>query len=618
MLNRMSRFGGFLLILISGGMIAVTASAQPDSDSEKARTRLDRQISSLIRSIDDIIWSDIRIYKLESDFKNRLVTSMQSEDESDIERLKQIGDIIAPEPIPGFEQTALSIAASPAVGNSRLFRIQLAQRTGLDPDYDIDEAEADRAYSIASTIIQNRKNRPKNFYLVTSSDLEKPRLIALLGVDLESGRPSLTSFVKVGTQLHDYLTSSNTDSTMYGEMRDAVREKNTQMLSNQMFVLRDLANVLIVDRTNTRATRIDENEEGWVLKSVSMGRPVREEWKPADTSSDAGGGDDDPWNFDFSLDIGGTNQTVDVTAGAAVPGAIEFPNEIVVGTDVVVAYYNYEMDAKQVKQTKWGVELLNNFDELNYPSIWGGRMTLNAILRNVKIGAVLPSPRFGGESIGESGLFDKPQKVLGGYGITFGGDFTAPMLNNSGLFNFHASYTFGEASTEAMIPGVFDIGPTGDTGRRVNGDLAYLIRYAFQGFYSFGFYADNAANHLFRLKLGGAVYGVDTYERQQYFGPGENVDSIPTLREVGGETRGGVAGKIEYMKGGTDIPYGAGFQYFDGSVQGNVWLQFIVSRSLDLKFEGKYFTPLFRDPRPWESNSLVIPSVEVKYHFGTP
>ena len=618
MLNRMSRLGGFLCVLISGGMIAVTASAQPDSDSEKARTRLDRQIGSLIRSIDDIVWSDIRIYKLESDFKTRLVTSMQTEDESDLERLKQIGEIIAPDPIPNFDQMALSIAASPAVQNSRMFRLQLAQRLGLDPEFDIDEAEADRAYSIAATIIQNRRNRPKNFYLVTSSDPANPRLIALLGVDLESGRPSLTSFVKVGTQLYDYLTSNNTDSTMYSEMKDAVRENNTQMLSNQMFVLRDLANTVIVDRTTTRATRIDENENGWVMKSVSIGRPIREEWKPADTSSGADGSDD-PWDLDLGdLGLGGEEAGVDVVEGAAVPGAVEFPNEVVVGTDIIAGYYNYEMDANQVKQTKWGVELLNNFDELNYPSIWGGRMTLNAILRNVKIGAVLPSPRFGGETVAESGLFDKPQKILGGYGISFGGDFTAPMLNNSGLFNFHASYTFSEASTEAMVPGVFDISPTGDTNRRVGGEVAYLIRYAFQGFYSFGFYADNDAQHLFRLKLGGAVYGVDTYERQQYFGPGEGIDTTISLREVGGETRGGVAGRLEYMKGGTDIPYGAGFQYFDGSIQGNVWLQFVVGRALDLKLQGKYFTPLFRDPRPWESNSLVIPSIEVKYHFGTP
>ena len=286
---------------------------------------------------------------------------------------------------------------------------------------------------------------------------------------------------------------------------------------------------------------------------------------------------------------------------------------------MIAGYYSYTMnDDKQVKETDWGVELIGNFDELNYPSVWGGRMTLNAILRNVKIGAVLPQPRFGGATIAESGLFDKPQKILGGYGIAFGGDFVAPMINNSGLFNFHASYTFDEAGTDAMTTTVFDISPAGDTSRRVQGEAAYLIRYAFKGYYSFGFYADRDAQHLFRLKLGGGVYGVDTYERQQYFGPGESLDTTAVLRDVTSKNHGSVAGKIEYMKGGTDIPYGAGLQYFDGSIQSNIWIQFIVARNIDLKLEGKYFTPLFRDPRPWESNSLVIPSLEVKYHFGKP
>ena len=620
MLNMMCRFGGFLLLLIVGGVVAVTppAEAQPESDSEKMRTRLDRQIGALIRSIGDIIWSDVRIYKLESDFKTRLVTSMQSEDEADLERLKQIGEIIAPDPIPSFDQTALSIAASPIVRSGQTFRTKLGERLMLDPEFEIEEDEANDAYNIAATIIQNRKGRPKNFYLVTSSDHTNPRLMALLGINLETGTPIITSFVKVGTQLYDYLSSNNTDSTMYEEMVAAVMENNTQLLSNQMFVLRDLANTPIGERTNTRATGIDANEHAWVVQSISVGRPIREEWSAADTTSDAGGMDD-PW--DLGLD-GAWEQDetgVDIVKGAAVPGAIEHPNEIVVGTDVLAGYYVYGMTDRQVKETEWGVELLNNFDEINYPSIWGGRMTLNAILRNVKIGVVLPQPRFGGETIAESGLLDEPQKILGGYGIAFGGNFTAPMLHNSGLFNFHASYTFGESSTDAILPTLLDISPVGDTTKRSGGEVAYLIRYAFQGFYSFGFYADNNAKHLFRLKVGGAVYGVDTYERQQHIGPGESVDTVPALlKKIHGENQGGVAGKIEYMKGGTDIPYGAGFQYFDGSLQGNVWLQFVVSRVLDLKFEGKCFTSLFREPRRWEANSLVVPSIELKYHFGTP
>jgi hypothetical protein len=593
--------------------------AQPPTEVEKKRTRLDRQIGSLIRSIDDIVWSNIRIYRLESDFKTRLISSMESEDEADLERLRQIGEIIAPDPIPEFDKMALSIAASPATLNVQIFRQQVAQRAGgLDPEFDIDEAEADRAFSIAKTVIQNRRSRPKNFYLVTSPERDNARLIALLGVDLELGEPRLMSFVKVGSQMYDYLTSNNTDSTMYNDMKSAVQEGNSLMLTNQMFILRDLADHNIVDRTTARATGIDENQHPWIVRSVSMGRPIREAWEPSSGDSGVASSDDDPWNLGGGgWDIGGGKQ--DITEGAAVPGAIEYPKEIVVGSDVVAAYYAYQMEDNKVTGTEWGLELLNHFDELNYPSIWGGRATVNAILRNMKIGAILPVPRLGGETMAESGVFDKPQRILGGYGLAFSGDFTAPMLNNSGLFNFHASYTFDEASTDKLALSRY-LSPTDSTlgPATPKGDEAYLIRYAFQGYYSFGFYADNDATHLFRLKFGGGVYGVDTYERRQVFRSDVEVDTTAQLGKVGSESHGGVAGKIEYMKGGTDIPYGASFQYFDGSVLGSVWLQFVVGRSLDLKLQGKYFTPLFRDPRPWESNSLVVPSLEVKYHFGTP
>src|SRR5690606_10676549 len=162
-------------------------------------------------------------------------------------------------------------------------------------------------------------------------------------------------------------------------------------------------------------------------------------------------------------------------------------------------------------------------------------------------------------------------------------DFAAPMLNNSGLFNFYGSYTFSEANTDKIR--LFENVGTPELG--------YLIRYAFQAYYSFGFYADAAAKHLFRIKIGGTVYGVDAFSRQidPDADPGTDVEELPTvLQEVWSRTRGGVSGKVEYMKGGQLVPWGAGVQYFDQSILANVWLQFAISRSLDLKLEGKYFT----------------------------
>lgn len=614
-----------LMLAILAGVLAVPSLvAQP---ADKEITRLDREIDNLIRSLDDIVWSNIIIYRLQDDFKNRLITSMQAEDSADIERLEQIGEVLAPAPLPNFASTAITIAGSPRGRTLELFKQSICQRyPEYDCEYDFDPDDMQRAFSIASAIVQNRSTRPKDFFLVASRDRENPRLIALLGVNFESGSPSLMSFRRVGSQLYEYLTSNNNDSTMYSELKDAVRT-GSPSLANQMFLLRDLSKVAIVDRTKAIATYIDENENPWVIVSVSMGRPIREEWTAPPAEDTTGGAGAETGTIDFAAllqgdDIFGGEGNESLVEGAAVPGAVEHSKELVVGTDVIVGYYSYEMEDNQVKETKWGLELLNNFDELNYPSIWGGRMTLNAILRNIKLGAVLPQLRFGGNTIAESGLFDNPQRILGGYGIAFGGDFAAPVLNNSGLFNFHASYTFGEAETEAMRTTVYER-QSGDSGVGTllsQGETAYLIRYAFQGFYSFGFYADHAGEHLFRLKLGGTVYGADEFERRQVFTRGSDVqsDTVPTLEKIGSEAVGGIAGRVEYMRGGTQIPYGVGLQYFDAAIQSNVWIQFVVSRSLDLKLEGRFFTSVFRDPRPWEEKSLIVPSLEVKYHFGAP
>lgn len=614
-----------MLALLAGVFAVPSALAQP---SDKEITRLDREIDGLIRSIDDIVWSNIIIYRLQDDYKNRLLTSLQAEDSADIERLEQIGEVVAPGPLPNFSSTAITTASGRGSRGFDLFKASICQRyPEYDCEYDFDNDELQRAFTIASSIVQNRASRPKDFFLVASRDRTNPRLIALLGVDFQSGSASLMSFRRVGSQLYDYLTSNNADSTMYSELKDAIRV-GSPSLSNQMFLLRDLSKVAIVERTKAIATYIDETENPWVIQSISMGRPIREAWTPPPVEDTSAAGDD-AGAIDFSAllgggtDIFGDEGTKSLVEGAAVPGAVEHPHEIVIGTDVIAGYYSYEMNTeKQVKETKWGLELLNNFDELNYPSIWGGRMTLNAILRNIKLGAVLPQIRFGGNTIAESGLFDKPQRILGGYGIAFGGDFAAPVLNNSGLFNFHASYTFGEAGTDAVAKTVYEVQP-GDSGLgdpTVTGERGYLIRYAFQGFYSFGFYADNESQHLFRMKLGGTVYGVDEFERRQVLGRGSDIqtDTVPGLEKVSSETIGGIAGRIEYMKGGTDIPYGIGLQYFDAAIQSNIWIQFIISRSLDLKLEGRFFSSVFRDAKPWEEESLIIPSLEVKYHFGTP
>jgi hypothetical protein len=609
--------------------VAVVNFTQPlgaQTTDDRDVVRLNRRLKSLIRSIDDIKWSNITIYRLEDEFSQRLIRSMEAEDTIDVVYVENIGQTIYDDPLPDFFNTIKTLAGQSRtnpVRNYDNFKRALATHYGIDDPTDLDDTQLKNAAGRVVTVISKRANRPKQFYLVTSRDHAQPRLIALLGVSIDemTGKINLSdNFAFVGTEVYNYLHSNGPDTTMYAELKTAVSDGTGQNLTNQMFVLRDLSEIQFVPTTKVRANYLDENRYGYVLTSISEGRPLRGEAKTEDTTEGAedfmssGGGS----LFGDPNASGGTGRF----GKAEIPGTGEYPYEISVGTDVIASFRAYDLRDKKIPDPSWGVELRNNFDEINYPSIWGGRMTLNVLLENIKIGAVLPEIRFGGNSVDSSGIGSRPQRILGGYGLAMSGDFTAPLLNNSGLFNFYASYTFSEQKSDKIRPFLYPENSVTGLRETVPGDLSYLVRYAFQAFYSFGFYADAAAQHMFRIKVGGTVYGIDQVIREQdtlataTTGETDQVPTVFTKLANQSQSIGGVAARIEYMKGGQKIPYGLGLQYFDQSLLANLWIQFVVGSQLDLKLEGKYFTPIFRDPHPWEQANLVVPSASLIYHFG--
>lgn len=609
---RLLRYAAIPLIWVTVVNLSQPLGAQTTEDKDVVR--LNRRLKSLIRSIDDIKWSNITIYRLEDEFSQRLLKSMEAEDNADIKYVNDIGATITDEPLADFFDVIRSIASQPRtnpVRNYDQFKKALATRYNVDPD-DLDDTQLKNAAGRVMTVISKRANRPKQFYLVTSRDKSQPRLIAMLGVTVDemTGKINLSdNYVFVGSEVYNYLHSNSTDTTMYAEIKNAVTDGSPN-LSNQMFVLRDLSEITLAPVTKVRANYLDENRYGYVLTSISEGRPLRGEAKVEDSTAEGGDDSGNPLFADNPSNSGSGRM-----AKTEIPGTGEYPYEVSIGTDVIASFRAYDLRDKKIPEPSWGVELRNNFDEINYPSIWGGRMTLNVMLENIKIGAVLPEIRFGGNSIDSSGIGSRPQKILGGYGLAMSGDFTAPLLSNSGLFNFYASYTFSEQQTDKMQPFLY-------TGVKPQvGEDAYLIRYAFQAFYSFGFYADAAATHLFRIKVGATAYGVDQYIREEDTLASASAEqtSVPTVftkQATQSQTIGGVAARIEYMKGGQRIPYGLGVQYFDQSLLANLWVQFAVGSRLDLKLEGKYFTPIFRDPHAWEESNLVVPTASLIYHFG--
>jgi hypothetical protein len=594
MRNPIARPVKYVTLAALSSIALVSTSPLRAQDTVQTKVRLSRQLANLSRQIDEIKWSSVSIYRVEDELKKRLIEPQRQAFSKDSIEIESHSETIYPGgngPLPNFYATVLRLASNPRLARDPvLFRERLADAYSLSSPEDLDEQETQQVLDIATRVIAQQRNIPKDYYLISTRDKNNPGLIALVGIEeTPGGGFSLKGQPYAGYDLYTYLQPL--DGALYGDLKSAVVDRSPS-LTSQMFTLRDLNEITLAPTTKARATYLDENRFAHVLTSVSEGRPIRQQ----DTGL---------------LEVAGVQTDPNSPGQSAQPNMFEYPYEASVGTDIIASFLAYKIqDSLPIPEADWGVELRNNLDELNYPSIWGGRLTLNAILENIKIGAVLPEVRFGGNTIDSSGIGSHQQKILGGYGIAVGGDFAAPLLDNSGLFNFYGSYTFGEANTDRLR--------LSDSAGPYT-ELGYLIRYVVQGYYSFGFYADAAAKHLFRLKIGGTVYGVDYFAKVN---DGEGGDAPPPTKLMKTETtsRGGVSGKIEYMKTGQAIPWGAGIQYFDQSILGNIWLQFAINRRIDLKVEGKYFTSFDPTDRlrthPWENANLIVPSVSVKYHFG--
>ncbi len=615
---RLSRYAALLAL---GGLASCVLAQPMNAQDDRERTRLDRLIAGMIgTSLDDIIWSDIAVYQMRDDFLNRLNASLEAESTADRERLEEIGQIIHEEgPLANFADAMIQIVQDPrARGGVTAIKKLIATKYGVEED-GLDETEVGNASGIARAIVNRRQARPKEFYIIAAKDIETPRIIALVGVSRdEVTNKQAVKLVRGGSEVFTYLSSNRTDTNMYSELKQAISERSS-MLPNVTFSMRDLSNVVFVNKSKARANYLDENRYPWVLTGISEGRPLRGEPREstddslAEEEGDAGG------LFAGGGDAGlfGNGNNANKIDGARVPNTGEYPYEFSVGNDVIASFRAYKKNAegKVIPEPKWGVELKNNFDEINYPSIWGGRMTLNAILEDVKLGAVLPQPlRFGDSTIATSGIGSYQQKIIGGYGLVFSGDFSAPLIDNSGLFNVYATYTFSEVGTDNMALQTFRM-VNNEKVIETPGETAYLIRWALQTYYSFGFFLDAEAKYLFRLKLGGTAYGVDDFVREQDLNPRGEQDA-PVFAKSFSQTKAGVSGKIEFMKSGINTPYGMGVQYFDQSVLTNFWIQFFPNQRWDVKLEGKYFVPMLRDAYAWENESLVVPSVSVKYHFN--
>ncbi|HRE57747.1 MAG TPA: hypothetical protein PLW09_07980 [Candidatus Kapabacteria bacterium] len=285
-------------------------------------------------------------------------------------------------------------------------------------------------------------------------------------------------------------------------------------------------------------------------------------------------------------------------------------DELTIGLVDLIRFRHYEMmrdpatgeviDSTYNKSLpKYGVELKYGLDEINYPSLWSERMTMSVMWQSYKMGIVLPT---NGWSALTTDVFNIDRRLTNaGFGAYAGFNFPMKIVNQSGVFDLSTSYVFGDADFRPAPGTVNQFNPTG---------TAFLPRFHLQGHYSFAVNVDE--NSFFRFKLGGTFYSMENWVKKER----ENLETrmmdtvVVQNPNDPDEQIGGISGKVEYMALSNTVPWGAGVQFFDGTILTNAWLQVPFNDQFSVKGEARMFRTVSRDPKPWEQASLFFPNLQ--------
>lgn len=257
-----------------------------------------------------------------------------------------------------------------------------------------------------------------------------------------------------------------------------------------------------------------------------------------------------------------------------------------------------EMTTYNSRLAQYGFELKYGLEDINYPTLWSERLSLNAVWSQARLGVVLPTA---GWSDLAASFGNARSMTNAGFGVNAALEVPIKIIAESGVFSFAGSYVFNDANST-------------DRKRlddRINLRFDHLVRFHANAQYTFAIRVDES--NLFRFRLGGTGYSIERWHDVDTL-TASGTDST-MFRKFDSKFIGGVSGKIEFMNTSWSTPLGASLQYFDESVLANIWLQIQASQSLGFRVDVNMFTPVFRDPRAWENNAVFMPSLRAILNF---
>jgi hypothetical protein len=313
-------------------------------------------------------------------------------------------------------------------------------------------------------------------------------------------------------------------------------------------------------------------------------------------------------------------QFIKITNG--IPVSYVGPNEITLSAADLIAYRRYapdptpkivttvELDSNGEESTVerevvtynarlplYGVELRYGLEDINYPSIWSERVSVNAVWSQARLGVILPTS--GWSSLSTS-LGSPRTMTNAGFGVNANVEVPIKLIAQSGVFNIAASYVFDNAVKS-------DHQRYDDIEKR---NFDHLVRFHAQLQYTFAVRIDDY--NLVRMRLGGTAYQMERWTDLDSVVDGKQTK---VFSKYDNEFIGGVSGKIEFMNTNWSTPLGASLQYFDESILINTWLQFQASPNLGFRIDANVFTPIFRDARAWENDAVFMPSLRAILNF---
>lgn len=307
------------------------------------------------------------------------------------------------------------------------------------------------------------------------------------------------------------------------------------------------------------------------------------------------------------LDEDDSPMYIRITEG--LPQNYQANNEVIVSVADGVSYRRYERplndDGSPADSTfatnnylpKYGAEIRYGLEDINYPSLWSERLAVNAIWSASRLGIILPTS--GWAALAEN-MGNTRKLTHGGFGVNGSFDFPIRIIMESGVFNVAASYVFDDAAKSDH--------PVFDEDRQRFND--YMVR--FHGSIQYSFATKIDKDFMFRLRLGGTVYNMETWATV----PDSTSQEPATIyKKMNSETIGGISGRIDFMTTGWSTPVGFSLSYFDETILGSAWLQVPVVENFAVRADVRVFTPVFREARIWENNAVVMPALRFIFNF---